>query len=82
MSYTLLNQRTVKSRKGRRCIWCPEPINTGDTATVESSVFEGEFQYHHWHPECWKASQEYFKINSEPEFFPHENKRGSAEEHA
>ena len=81
MSYTLLQKRTVKSRRDRRCIWCPEWIKQGDQAIVESCVFNGDFQYHHWHPECWQASLDYFDSPGADDcYYAHEFKRGTTEE--
>jgi hypothetical protein len=56
MSYTLIQEREVKAaRKAHRCIWCGQPINVGESYTYERSIFEGEPQTHHWHPECLGA---------------------------
>lgn len=82
MSYQLLKKIELVAAKGHRCIWCPEPINKESVYIRESSVFNGDFQNHHWHPECWKASQDYFSDSGENEFSAHENKRGNPFEHA
>ena len=56
MSYTLIEERLVKAaRKAHKCIWCGEQIEVGQSYTYERSVFEGDPQSHHWHPECLGA---------------------------
>lgn len=58
MSYTLLSERTRVARKPHRCIWCWEAIPAGESYVDERSVHDGEFQQHHFHPECRDAMQE------------------------
>lgn len=55
MTYTLLSEHTRKAQKAHQCIWCWQRINVGETYVSERSVNSGEFQNHHWHPECRAA---------------------------
>ena len=83
MSFTLLQERPVKAaRKQHKCIWCGQFILVGDPYTYERSIFEGEPQSHHWHPECLAALREAIKAEGcgEYEFNPWYMRRGSAEE--
>ena len=79
MSYELLSETTPKARKDYSCIWCGEPIPKGEFHVHEVSKYDGDFQDHRWHPECIKASKEYFSADGE-EFFGGEFKRGTSEE--
>jgi hypothetical protein len=59
LSYILLGERLVKAaRKQHKCIWCGQHIYVGDPYTYERSIFEGEPQSHHWHPECLERLRE------------------------
>lgn len=80
MSYQLLSKTEPKARKNHKCIWCGELIEVGLVHVHESSKFEGDFQDHRWHPECWTAAGEFFAINGEDYFMPGEFKRGTMEE--
>ncbi len=80
MSYTLLSEHDRIARKTHRCIWCPELIAFGDKYRDERSVFDGEMQNHHWHPECWQAAIKFFTASCEEEFQAHGCKRGTDEE--
>lgn len=83
MSYTLLSEREVKAaRKAHRCIWCGQAINAGDPYTYERSIFEGQPQSHHWHPECLGAMREEMAGEGGEgyEFNPWYMTRGSVEE--
>ena len=76
MSYDLLKsiERTAR-RKAHKCIWCGEAINIGDRYVYQAGVFEGDFQCDEWHPECNRASQDYFRESHEEEFDPYSNER-------
>ncbi len=74
MSYRLISESTLKAGKRHRCIWCGETIPKGSMYVREASTFDGDFQNHHWHPECRDASVDYFN-DGEDEFCPHENER-------
>lgn len=81
MSYELLSETTPKARKDYVCIWCGGKIKKGTLHVHECSKFDGDFQDHRWHSECWKASTKYFRDNAgESEFIPYVYKRGSIEE--
>lgn len=54
--YTLLSESFPVARKQHRCIWCGESILPGEKYRDERSIFDGEFQYHKWHPECCDAA--------------------------
>lgn len=59
MSYVLIEERKVAAaRKVHRCIWCGQSINAGEPYTYERSIFEGDPQSHHWHPECLEIMRE------------------------
>lgn len=59
MSYQLIEERQVKAaRKAHQCIWCSQSIAVGESYTYERSIFEGDPQSHHWHPECLEAMRE------------------------
>ena len=75
MSYHQFSMKDTKARKLHRCIWCGELILKGATYKRESSVFDGGFQDHAWHPECLEAQSKYYKENRQEEFDPHENER-------
>lgn len=75
MSYTLLSQTTPKARKEHRCIWCGETILKGKQYTAERSVFDGEMQNHHWHPECLEDCRLENSDECEYEFLPYEHVR-------
>jgi len=74
MSYELLSSSRPIARKDHRCIWCGQKIEKGTKYRSEQSVFDGEFQNHHWHEECDRAAQEYFRYGEE-EFEPYGNER-------
>jgi hypothetical protein len=80
MSYTLLSETLRKARKEHRCIWCPEKINAGEQYQDERSVYDGQMQDHKWHPECLVAAKEFFIIERDAEFMPHEFDRGTHDE--
>ena len=79
MSYTLLSQTEPKARKEHRCIWCGEKILVGEQHTHERSIYDGNFQNHRWHGECFKSSREQFSEWDDCEFEPHQNERGQRE---
>lgn len=80
MRFHLFSSDTRKARKNHDCIWCREDILTGETYQDERSVYDGNIQRHRWHPECQKASFEYFREAWGPEFDRHAFKRGTTEE--
>jgi hypothetical protein len=68
--YIELSKVERMARKAHRCIWCGQLIPIGQKYLSESSVFDGNMQNHHWHLECIKDSDEFFKENG-PEFDPY-----------
>jgi hypothetical protein len=78
MSYDLISETKPRARKAYSCIWCGEAIAVGEVHSHEVSKYEGTFQNHRWHPECWDASQEHGRINMGFDFEPHEFARGTA----
>lgn len=80
MSYQLLSKTQPIARKEYCCIWCPEKINKGEKHLHEASKYDGEFQDHRWHPECYDTASLFFKKYGEEEFEPHSCKRGTTEE--
>jgi hypothetical protein len=88
MSYTLIEERTVKAaRKAHQCIWCGELIPIGTSYVYERSVFEGDPQSNHWHSECVEAMRAIMAAEGECEmtFDPGQNERPTpqhCEQHA
>lgn len=80
MSYQLLSETQPIARKDYPCVWCPETILKGFKYVREVSKYDGWFQDHHWHPECYLAAKEFFREYGEDEFPPREFKRGTIEE--
>lgn len=69
MSYILLGERDIKAaRKAHKCIWCGQRIEIGQPYTYERSIYEGEPQSHHWHPECLGAMREAMAADGGGEF--------------
>lgn len=79
MAYQLLQLTRPKAAKEYQCIWCPEKIPPGMEHVHEASVYDGDFQDHRWHPECWDAAKTYFATTHEEEFGAHECKRGTTQ---
>ena len=77
MNYTLIEERPVKAaRKAHLCIWCGQPIAVGESYIYERSIFQGEPQSNHWHPECNDAFAEVVRYEGgEAEFSPYDNDR-------
>ncbi len=75
MSYTLLSETYPTARKEHRCIWCGQSILKGTQYVAERSVFDGEMQNHHWHPECLEDCQLTNAGECQWEFYPYENER-------
>lgn len=73
MSYTLLSETRPIARKEHRCIWCGQAILKGEKYVAERSVFDGEMQNHHWHPECLTDARA--TEDCEWEFMPYSNER-------
>lgn len=76
---TELKNKSVTLRKRRRCNWCGEWCEVGETAHYRVSIFDGQFNSDHLHPECYEALcnsdwQEY------EEYMPHEQERGKTME--
>jgi hypothetical protein len=78
--YQEISITNPKSRKEYRCIWCPEKILKGESHVHEVCKYEGDFQDHRWHQECWDAARKFFNENDESEFEPNSFKRGSTVE--
>ena len=74
MSYTLLSESHPVAAKEHQCIWCGQPIRVGETYRHERSIFQGEFQNHHWHPECDEVFTD-ICTHGEEEFTPYDNER-------
>jgi hypothetical protein len=80
VSFILIEERHVKAaRKAHKCIWCGQQIEAGQPYTYERSIFEGDPQSHHWHPECLSAMRaEMDAEDGEFEFNPYYNERAAA----
>lgn len=79
MSYTLFAMTHPVARKDHRCIWCGQKIAKGEQYTFERSVFDGEMQNHHWHPECLEDCRIENEHAGEWEFMPYSNDRPPAQ---
>ena len=79
MGYTNLSETNPVAKHSYDCIWCPEIISKGTRHVHEVSIYDGEFQDHRWHSECYDAALTYFRETKESEFMPHECKRGTNE---
>ena len=74
MGYDLLSMTEPTARKDHRCIWCGTKISKGTKYTAEQSVFDGEMQNHHWHPECLEDAK-VSNADGEWEFMPYSAER-------
>jgi len=52
-----------RTRRTHRCDWCGERIEKGTTAMVTSGVFEGDFYWGCYHPECDAAAERWYRVN-------------------
>jgi hypothetical protein len=57
--YWLLNITQPKAKKRHRCAWCGESIDKNEYYVREISIYDGEFQNHPWHNECWEDCKEH-----------------------
>ena len=74
------NVTEVKAcRKKKRCQWCVELIEVGQPKIYVSAIWEGDFFTSHFHPECWKALDEWQDRTKEEEWPEGPMKRGSSE---
>lgn len=78
MSYQLLSESTPKARKQHRCIWCGQSIEAGTVYRHERSMYDGNFQNHHWHLECDAAFSAEVAGYGEEAFDAMENERPKA----
>lgn len=70
-------RKQVTAKKPSPCIWCGEKIKVGDQYNSQAVVFDGDFSYNKYHPECYAAmltDQE-----AEDGFDPFMFKRGTTE---
>lgn len=77
MSFQLLSETKPKARKPYACIWCTEKIQVGEVHIHQASKYDGDFQDHRWHPECWSAAVKDFKESGEEDFPANAFKRGT-----
>lgn len=74
--YHCFDQTTRVARKNHVCIWCGQQIEQATSYVHEQSIYDGRFQNHKWHPECWDASQKEFSCSCYgTEFDPGDNER-------
>lgn len=79
MSYELISESRPKARKEYKCIWCGQNILKGETHYYEISKYEGGFQDHRWHTECFKFFLERFDTYDDGEYKPYLNERPDKE---
>ena len=81
MSYVLISKVSRVAHKHHRCIWCGQGIAIGDRYTYERSVYAGDPQSNHWHPECETAAADECSDchGCEFEFSPYDNERPTKE---
>lgn len=75
MTYHLFSITTRCARKQHRCIWCGQAISPGDAYQDERSVYDGDMQRLHWHPECRQDASDGWASGDDNEFIPHSNER-------
>jgi hypothetical protein len=77
------SRTNIKScRKPKRCYWCGEWIEAGEPCVARAGVWEGDFYSDRVHPECDKATGDWWKTFGKHEYEgPEEGsmKRGSTE---
>ena len=79
MSYTLFTMKTTRARIVHRCIWCGEPIDTGEQYLRERSVYDGNMQNFAWHQECRKSAEDGWDNGDDPEFTAYGGERPKQE---
>lgn len=52
-----------KTQRARRCDWCGEQIEKGGPSTGVAGVFEGDFFFGRYHPECHEAIDRYYRTH-------------------
>jgi hypothetical protein len=75
MSYTELKHETHKAKKQHQCIWCGQMILIGDSYVYTTGTYMGDFQTHHFHPECENACIDELNDMHAEEFEPFDNER-------
>lgn len=53
---TTFSVKTPMARKEHRCVWCGEPIPTGERYVRHRLIFDGMFQSNAFHRECDEAA--------------------------
>lgn len=69
ISKTRLKRRTKKLHK---CGWCYEPILVGSPSVVTSGHNGDCFYHDRFHPECWRAENEWWQENKWSDYWPEE----------
>lgn len=77
--YELIAETRPIANKEHRCIWCGMSILPGMRYVNEKSIYDGAFQNHHWHIECFENAGPYL-IDGDNEFIAYTMQRGSCEE--
>lgn len=68
MSDFYSSKKIKKTRKNHTCFGCYKKICVGDEATVESGVFDGEFNCNYYCKDCSDYLDNYFE-NDASEFY-------------
>ena len=68
-------------RKESKCYWCMEVIQLHAPKTTTATVWEGDFSFSSFHPECFSALEEWQTQNPLEDLWPMHGdmKRGSTE---
>ncbi len=64
--YVCLSSERRKAAKQHVCIWCGEKIEAEEEYIREASIYDGCFQDHKWHPECYDESVEDHPVEFSP----------------
>lgn len=65
-------QEIKSSRKACRCFWCGQVIAVGCPKITIANVWEGDFFFSKFHPECREAVKLWRKEYPEEELWPDE----------
>lgn len=76
---TILQDKTVTTRKRHHCAWCDEFIEIGETVPYRSYIWDESVASEWMHPECREAMRRVHYDQLEEGFYPGEHARGGTE---